>query len=214
MNKIETKTRTDKYIAVDDKTIYQLNKLKCLKCWTLYFYLCQHQTFKNGLVGIYKTFTNYDCLIHFKSIGFDADATNIKYYLKKLSKAGLITIFHNKPLIIQLVNSEFKEEFKDFNELLTYITKNEKEFQFDRFKKRKDEFYELFKLKSSPCQDEIGLKEKALDDLVKSRPTYTPTPISQQEQDRLAKQWAEILEDHTDIFEDQIDPFENHFKNI
>lgn len=206
-NQIFNKTTKDRYVATSNKTIAILSKLACLKCWQLYFYLAEKQSFQNGLCGIFSEMTIYELakILH-QQLEIELNTTKLKRLLKKLEKSGLIKIINEKPLILILTTAEQAEDLKNLSEVLDYVKHNENEFFFNVQHKRAKEFFDTFKIERLPQLPGTPrtAKAQALDTLIQNRPTRATQPTA--EQIKEATEWARVIQEE----EEEEDPFKNH----
>jgi hypothetical protein len=213
-NNIYNKTTKERFFTSSDKVILKLSKLKCLTSWTLYFYLASKQTFKNGLIGIFEELTIYDVSIHLSNVlGKKLDISSCKHFMQKLEKNELIRTIDRSPLIVLLIGSEFSEDLDTLEETLNYVRNHEQEFMFHVHHRRAEEFFAHHKIErlAHPMPSTDG-KAKALDTLIKSRPTRATAPTPQELLQ--ATEWARTIAQDLDPFADD-DPFAQHLsKNI
>lgn len=204
-NQIFNKTTKDRYVATSNKTIAILSKLACLKCWHLYFYLAEKQSFQNGICGVFSQMTIYELakILH-TQLKIELNTTKTKRLLQKLEKVQLIKVINEKPLILILTTAEQAEDLKTLDEVLDYVKHNEIEFFFNVQHKRAKEFFDTFKIDRLPATPGTPpgtqAKGQALDTLIHNRPTRATPPTAEQVQE--AKEWARVIQEE--------DPFKNH----
>ena len=212
-NQIFTKTTTDRYIAVNDKTLNKLTELACLKTWHLYFILAKKQSFRNGLVGIFEDLSLYDLMKDLnKQLNLIFNTDKIKRLLAKLEKAELLKVINQKPLILILTSAEQAEKLHNLEDVLNYVKFNENEFNFHIMQKRANEFFDFFKVNRVTQIDKTDLKTIALDELVRARPSrqlLTPQhaakdPVKAARDDELATAWQTAIDQGDDSY---FDPF-------
>ena len=208
-NQIFNKTTKDRYVATSNKTIAILSKLACLKCWHLYFYLAEKQSFQNGVCGVFSEMTIYELakILH-TQLEIELNTTKTKRLLQKLEKAQLIKVINEKPLILILTTAEQAEDLKNLDEVLDYVKHNEIEFFFNVQHQRANEFFDTFQIDrlpatpGTPGTPGTAAKGQALDTLIQSRPTRaTPQPTATQVAE--ATEWARVIQEEED-------PFKNH----
>lgn len=205
-NQIFNKTTKDRYVAISNKTIAILSKLACLKCWQLYFYLAEKQSFQNGICGVFSEMTIYELakILH-TQLEIELNTTKTKRLLQKLEKAQLIKVINEKPLILIMSTAEQAEDLKNLDEVLDYVKHNENEFFFNVQHKRAKEFFDTFKIERLPplpgTPPGTQAKGQALDTLIQNRPTRATQPTAEQVQE--AKEWARVIQEEED-------PFKNH----
>ena len=209
-NQIFSKSTKDRYVAISSKTISILNKLNCAKCWFLYFYLAEKQSFQNGIVGVFSEMTIYEIAkLLYVQFEVELNTTKAKRLLQKLEKVGLIKIINEKPLILILKTAEQAEELKNLDEVLEYAKHNEKEFFFDKQHKRANEFFDTFKIDRLPptpgTPPGTELKAQALDTLIQSRPTRN-------EKFEEVMEWAKVIQEDEDLFENHLIKNSNFIK--
>lgn len=199
-NQIFNKTTKEKYLAVNDRTINELIKQACIKCWHLYFILAKKQSFRNGLVGIFEELSLYDLMKDLNSqLNINFNTEKIKRLLSKLEKSNLIKSINQKPFIVLLTTAEQAEDLKNLADVLNYVKQNEQEFNFHIMHKRANQFFADFKIERIAQIEKNNLKANALDELIKSRPSKQPvSPLELKE----AMDWATV------IAEEENDPFQ------
>jgi hypothetical protein len=194
-NNIYNKTTETRYFPITDETINRLMEMNDLVAWHLYFTLTKLCSFRNGLVGVFSELTQYKLAEALsEQLGKDFQITQVKRALQKLEKNSLVKILYDKPLVILLPQAEFSEPLEDLAQALAYIDSHQEEFNFQVMHRRRDEFFALFKYTPSrtpPAQDSAE-KAKALDTIIKNRPSRIQVSAEEKEK---AKAWHEELEE-------------------
>lgn len=215
-NQLFKKTIKDRYVATSNKTIAVLSKLACLKCWHLYFYLAEKQSFQNGIVGVFSEMTIYELakVLH-SQLEIELNTTKIKRLLLKIEKAGLIKLINEKPLILIMSTAEQAEDLKNLNEVLDYVKHNENEFFFNVQHKRAKEFFDTFKIDRLPATPGTPpgtqAKGQALHTLIQSRPTRaTAQPTAKEIEE--ATEWARVIQEEEDPFKNHLLKNKTHIK--
>lgn len=135
------------YFTLNKKVYRELKlnqKKNKIKTDDLYFIMnhlaSEYVTYKNGLVGIYDKLTQYQL-----AEDLSINRGRILGHLEKLEEMGFIKIFNLTPLVLQIIELPKIPIINDIKGLLSYVSANPHDFQFNVNLDKRKAFFDIFK---------------------------------------------------------------------